>query len=415
MKIYFAALLVLFSLSKRVTGQVTAPEITSWIINTTGDTGYDSILTNVQQVWYSANNVYVSATCIPGYDIGPWTGNPNIPANQNFLFKITRNPQANTGNPVATPMGHTGIWSNGVSIFNAKDGFSYNSQGIWNQNAVVVEGMSFDSCLGHPAPNGEYHHHLNPKCLYDDHDSSVHSPIIGYAFDGFPVYGAYGYSNVNGTGNVTRMKTSYRYRSISQRTSLPDGTILNASQYGPAVSSAFPLGYYLEDFEFISGLGDLDEHNGRFCVTPEYPGGIYAYFVTLDDSLAAEYPYTMGPEYYGTVQPGNTGPGSGHVIISEPVTAYIPTSGLMEFNQDIQWQVFPNPAIEYLSFYVLGDPSEIMKVDLINLSGQKMYSVENVYSGIQYTFELGQLKQGVYCLKLSGNQGTNLTKKIIRK
>ena len=47
------------------------PEITSWIVNTRGETGYNGILTNVQQVQYSDSNVYVSCTCIPGYDIGP--------------------------------------------------------------------------------------------------------------------------------------------------------------------------------------------------------------------------------------------------------------------------------------------------------------------------------------------------------
>ena len=66
----------------------TPPEIASWIINTNGQTGYGGILSNVQQVQYSSNNVYVSCTCIPGYDIGPWQANPNTPVNQNFIFKI---------------------------------------------------------------------------------------------------------------------------------------------------------------------------------------------------------------------------------------------------------------------------------------------------------------------------------------
>lgn len=50
----------------------------------------------MQQVQYSTNNVYVSATCIPSYNIGPWNGNPNTPTNQNFVYKITRNPVQNT-------------------------------------------------------------------------------------------------------------------------------------------------------------------------------------------------------------------------------------------------------------------------------------------------------------------------------
>src|SRR5690242_7953841 len=60
------------------------PEITSWVINTTNATGYNNIPSNVQTVQYSATQVYVSCTCIPGYSIGPWIGNPNTASNQNF-------------------------------------------------------------------------------------------------------------------------------------------------------------------------------------------------------------------------------------------------------------------------------------------------------------------------------------------
>ena len=272
----------------------TAPEITSWVINTTGATGYKGIPTNVQLVRYSDANVYISCTCIPGYDIGPWAGNPNIPANQNFVYKLTRTPQKNTGTAVATPRGHIGVWSNGVSIFNAMDAMSYNNQGVWNQNAIIVEGASFDTCLGHPAPNGEYHHHLNPRCLYDGSVTTTHSSILGYAFDGFPIYAPYGYVNSNGSGGVARMRSSFRLRSITTRTTRPDGTALTQNQYGPDVSAQKPLGFYIEDYEYVAGLGDLDEHNGRFTVTPEYPNGTYVYFITLDGEGNATYPYTLG-------------------------------------------------------------------------------------------------------------------------
>jgi hypothetical protein len=124
------------------------PEVTSWLINPGGQTGYAGIPSNVQLVQYSANNVFVTTTCIPDYSIGPWTANPNTPVNQNFLFKITRNPVQNAGTPVNTPLGHIGVWTNGVSIFNAKDGMSYNNQGIWNRDAYVFEGISFDNCSG---------------------------------------------------------------------------------------------------------------------------------------------------------------------------------------------------------------------------------------------------------------------------
>jgi hypothetical protein len=185
------------------------PEVTSWIRNTTGATGYAGIATNVQLVQYSATDVYVSATCIPGYSIGPWPGNPNIPANKNFVYKITRTPAPNTGTPTAVGLGHVGVWTNGVSIFNTQDAMSYNNKGKWNQNAYFFEGSGFDNCLGHPAPGGEYHHHVSPKCLYDINDGTHHSPIIGYAFDGYPVYGAYGYTNTDGTGPIKRMTSGW--------------------------------------------------------------------------------------------------------------------------------------------------------------------------------------------------------------
>src|SRR4051794_24154425 len=89
----------------------TAPDVPSWILNATGKTGYGGIESNVQRVQYSDSSVYVSCTCIPGYDIGPWPGNPNTPKNQNFVFKINRFPQANTGTLTPTPLGHIGVWS----------------------------------------------------------------------------------------------------------------------------------------------------------------------------------------------------------------------------------------------------------------------------------------------------------------
>lgn len=372
-----------------------SPQITSWIINVNGDTGYGNILSNVQQVQYSTNNVYVSCTCIPGYDIGPWQSNPNLPSNQNFVYKITRNPVQNTGIPIATPMGHTGVWSNGVSIFNAKDGFSYNNMGIWNQNAIIAEGISFDDCLGHPAPNGEYHHHLNPTCLYADSNSSVHAPIIGYAFDGFPVYGAYGYANPNGTGGIVRMNSSYRLRNITQRTTLPDGSPLAPNQYGPAINSTYPLGLYLEDYEYVTSLGHLDEHNGRFCVTPEYPSGTYAYFVTLDTNLTAAYPYTIGPTYYGTVPPGNTGPGSGHNTITETVTIYTPT-GLNEQENETGFNIYPNPSPGYLTLFVDPYSGSNMKISIMNAFGRVIRTEENIQPAVSYLYDLGNLPAGIY-------------------
>ena len=124
-----------------------------------------------------------------------------------------------------------------------------------------------------------------------------HSPIIGWAYDGNPIYGPYGYSNNDG-GLVTLMKSSYR---------------LNTSRVnGPPVST-FPLGFFVEDFTYYENADEsyLDKNNGRFCITPEYPNGTYAYFVTIDpNSIESSglfenykrpiFPYVLGDRYQST-------------------------------------------------------------------------------------------------------------------
>ncbi len=407
MKKTFALQFALTLLISALKGQ--GPEITSWVMNTNGATGFGGIETNVQQVNYTNTDVYVSCTCIPGYDIGPWTGNPNTPANQNFVFKITRNPQENTGTKTATGLGHIGVWINGVSIFNAKDAFSYNNLGIWHQDAVLVEGPSFDECLGHPAPNGEYHTHLNPTCLYDDLDDQKHSPIIGYSFDGFPIYGAYGYAATDGSGGIKKMGSSYQLRSITQRNSLPDGTSLNNQQQGPVVSINYPLGYYIEDYEYVQGLGDLDEFNGRFCVTPEYPNGTYAYFVTLNEQGDGAYPYVLGPNYYGTVQSGNTGFQSGHNNIPSSASTYTPSTSLGEILENEDILIYPNPSRQ-------GQLINIQSVQLfeelqiIDISGKIIF---NVRAESLENHNLSKyLEAGNYHLRLSSGSFT-VTKKIL--
>ena len=114
--------------------------------------------------------------------------------------------------------------------------------GIWLRNAYWGEFQTFDRCFGHQPGNGQYHHHIEPICLRAQLDDNVvtlqegrtgttyqekasgwkHSPILGWSFDGYPVYGPYGYSNpASSNSAIKRMKSSFRVRSISNRTTLP--------------------------------------------------------------------------------------------------------------------------------------------------------------------------------------------------
>ncbi len=410
---YIISLLFLFVTSLAI-AQPVPPELSSWLINTTGATGYNGLPSNVQRVQYSDSSVYVSCSGIPGYSIGPWHGDPNVPTDQNFIFRIPRFPVANVGRLTPTPLGHVAIWTNGVSMFNAKDAHSYNNDGVWYRNAVVVEGASFDACLGHADQTGEYHHHLNPVCLYDSHDSLHHSPIIGYAFDGYPVYGAFGYANADGTGGIRRMRSSYRLRAITERTTLPDGTVLASAQYGPPISAQYLLGYFIEDYEYVPGLGDLDSNNGRFCVTPEYPNGTYAYFVTTDSTGTATYPYTIGPYYHGVVTAADIGPASGHITISEPVLTYVPSSsGITPTLDSSTSELFPNPANHWVEINYSSTRDYLTRITITDERGA--HRVSEKVTGPTDIVRLDALPAGHYFVRIVTSSGKTKVLPLVKK
>jgi len=125
--------------------------------------------------------------------------------------------------------------------------------------------------------------------------SNFHSPLIGWAYDGNPIYGPYGYANGN-SGRIKALKSGFEFKLNSQLT-----------QEGRPSTNLYPLGFFIEDFIF-TGNGDLDENNGRFCVTPEYPDGVYAYFCTISEFISGTsspffgyfeptFPYIIGPTY----------------------------------------------------------------------------------------------------------------------
>ena len=91
--------------------------------------------------------------------------------------------------------------------------------------------------------------------------------LVGYAMDGFPVYARYGYSTAtNAKSAIKTMTSSYR--------------IKPSADAGRPSTASYPLGAFTQDYEYVAGLGDLDECNGRTGATPEFPNGIYHYYIT---------------------------------------------------------------------------------------------------------------------------------------
>ena len=131
--------------------------------------------------------------------------------------------------------------------------------------------------------------------------SVSHSPIIGWAYDGNPIYGPYGYSSIQG-GVVNQMKSGY---SIILKENRPS-------------TDLFPNGFFIEDYTYtkVNDETVLDENNGRFCVTPEYPNGTYAYFTTIDPNVVDSagvfagyrrpiFPYIIGDKFNSIINTFN--------------------------------------------------------------------------------------------------------------
>ena len=123
-----------------------------------------------------------------------------------------------------------------------------------------------------------------------------HSKIVGYAFDGYPIYGPYGYDDpVDTLTRPVRMQSSYILRDNDDHR--PDGYKSTDTFRAGNSDREYTLGTFVEDYVYASGEGSLDEHNGRYCITPEYPNGTYAYFLTFTSNTLVEpaYPYVVGP------------------------------------------------------------------------------------------------------------------------
>ncbi len=423
----------------------TNPVITSWLQNNTIKARHyvagnstpinDAALVNVQSVQYSANYVYATTTGLPSYVTGPFLdGNPSLATNQNAIFRYPLNPVQNTGTPANTTGGNIGVFINGVALFDYRDGVAWNNTTMalcggpgnpacpggmgatqnWNRDAIPAERGGFDCAKAHPAM-GNYHHHQNPSAfnldlavistictLYNADglyaiDSTVHSPLIGFAYDGFPIYGAYGYRNVNGTGGIVRMKSSYSLNTATTRTN------------GPAVGTTYFNGYFREDYHYTANANPdyLDVHNGRFCVTPEYPAGIYCYFATVDANWNSAYPYVVGPTFYGTIQAGKV------TSIPGGTTTYNATVGIANTSLEAsQVNVFPNPTSELIIIQLVDINTENLEVELFDMTGKLVETTRLLQGSTIAYFDTKTLYSGQYVVKIS-NGNSMTTKQVV--
>ncbi|OUV52688.1 MAG: hypothetical protein CBC73_05355 [Flavobacteriales bacterium TMED113] len=190
----------------------------------------------------------------------------------------------------------------------------------WNKNLEYELASKYDNAKGYVFTGynnqfgGEYAHLSDPKELryvvgdnvflnpvtqqFQELESNFqHSPILGWAFDGNPIYGPYGYIDpTDQNSGIRRLRTSYK---LKANVVYDEATNPNPSRVDGPLISEYAAGTFVADYFYDFQSGDLDNYNGRFCKTPEYPDGTYAYFITIDasDTGVPEYPYILGPQF----------------------------------------------------------------------------------------------------------------------
>jgi len=243
----------------------------------------------------------IVANGLPDHPVGnfPNEDNPNRITVQHFRFTVPVKPVANA-NPTPLGMQPFGIAVNGV-LFDPgtaeywqndrESGWHYDAKG----NAFS---LGLDANDAHVQPNGAYHYHGIPVALLTRLSGGRPAmTLVGWAADGFPIYAKWGYRTAGDSASgLAVLKSSYRLK-VGRR---PAGDGQPGGTYD---------GSFVEDFEYVAGLGDLDECNGRSGVTPEFPGGTYYYVLT------AEFPFiprafrgTPDPSFQRRGRPGDRRP-----------------------------------------------------------------------------------------------------------
>lgn len=197
------------------------------------------------------------------------------------VFKINNVPNSTTGVYERSAVNRSDI-GNGY-LFPSRDA-AFGLQYAYCFNPKILRSVLVDNVKG-----------VNAN--YEEQDTNfVHSPILGWAYDGHPIYGPYGYSDpLDPNSNIARMTSSY--------------VKVTAPATGRPSDTTYPLGSFVDDYEFTLGAGNLDRSNGRFCITPEFPEGTFAYFITVDNFGNPLYPYIVGETF-------NSVPAQNNLIIS---------------------------------------------------------------------------------------------------
>jgi hypothetical protein len=227
-------------------------------------------LTNEVRITTTGQTRRVQSNGIPDHAPGqfPNARNPNTIRAQDYDFRMPLSPQKKAA-PAPYRMQPFGVAVNGVVLdpFAAEwwrgdpsSGWQYEPQG----GAID---LGLDEHNAHVQPNGAYHYHGIPTGLLQRLSGGENKPVLlGWAADGFPIYGPWGPSDPMDLNSPPRkLQSGYRVKAGARPADGPGG------QYD---------GSFVQDYEWAAGHGDLDKNNGRHGVTPEFPQGTYYYVLT---------------------------------------------------------------------------------------------------------------------------------------
>ena len=284
-------------------------------VNCIGDYSTDNVLTNINSEifnndesvnaisrysWTSNGSQRIlSGNGIPNHEVGtfPNNNNPNTIREINVNKRFTLCPEiiSESGLEIVGPALAIAYAINSVKFDPGTAGRCNDlgecslaqGQGNWNIEALGHDTFNFGDDMNHAhvQPNGAYHYHGMPELLVDFLGDNQGMTLVGWASDGFPVYARYGYSNTNDSNSTIKsLIPSYRLK-LQPDSNRP--MFLTSLAGGPGQGNTSPntpiaMGAFTQDYEYVEGLGDLDQCNGRFGVTPEFPSGIYYYVVTDD-------------------------------------------------------------------------------------------------------------------------------------
>lgn len=261
--------------------------------STVTDVGESKVFMGDLVISVQSDKCRFTTNAIPNHDFNDGgSAFPNAVSEQSDVFEVTSSPTA-AANPTAIGLQvDNAILLNGVKVdLLAAACYGVGTQPLGQEKIGCGEGQGdwrydpmypdndfrVDSHNAHAQPDGTYHYHGSPFALFSEDGSTV-SPVIGFAADGFPIYGSY----FDDGGSIRKASSSYRLKTGSR----PSGAGEPGEASGPFSSETYN-GRFREDYEYVEGHGDLDECNGMTV------DGVYGYYITDD------YPYVLAC-YTGT-------------------------------------------------------------------------------------------------------------------